>query len=111
MKHLSLLKSSKAKEKIPTKWVIRSEDKDFVNVIDHVSFDEYNKEVITNEFVRQVEKLKDGENVDYFRQDNKWFYNSLLTIENVKGVLKRIGKDGRYRVFNIENLKNIIKES
>lgn len=54
-----------------------------------IEHNKYDKHKIENDFIKLCDLSLPGEVVEYWKQDEKWLYNPLLTVENINGTLKR----------------------
>jgi UDP-2,3-diacylglucosamine pyrophosphatase LpxH len=69
----------------------------------------FDKKAITEAFIDFCGRSKPGDAVEYWKQDKKWFYNPMLTVENQNGELKRLiikGERCYYSKFNPQTLIN-----
>ena len=68
-----------------------------------VEHDQYNKALIENDFIELCNAALPGDVIEYWKQDDKYFYNPLLTVEHRNGKLVRwVQKGSRtfYAQFN-----------
>jgi hypothetical protein len=80
--------------------------------INYVRWSTYDKKVITKTFADFCNVSKDGQVINYWKQDNKYAYNPLLTVENHKGQLKKLiikGEKCFYKSFDVVKFLNTIK--
>ncbi len=75
-------------------------------------FNKFDKKEITEMFLSFCELSKDGDEIEYWKKDKKWFYKPLLTVENKNGELRRLvvkGENCYYYAFNPQTLLNDLK--
>lgn len=91
-----------------TKYTVTLESEDGVT-IDKISFDLFDKKEIAKAFLLLLEKLKTsplGTELEYWKQDKKYAYIPLMTVENTKmGIKRQIVKGDKlyYKPFDVEN--------
>ena len=75
-------------------------------------FSKFDKKELTKVFIKFCRISKDGDEIEYWKQNKKWFYTPMLTVENKKGKLRRLvvkGEKCYYYSFDPQKLLNDLK--
>ncbi len=68
--------------------------------IDFFKTNTFNQKELTDKFNEFCRKSTNECSIDYYQKDDKYAYISMLLVHNIKGVLKEVMKNGKYRSFN-----------
>jgi len=98
--------------KIQTSYFVQVENEETEQTIAKIKFvGIFDKKAITECFIQQCKQSKPGYVIEYWKQDQKYAYNPMLTVENHNGELKRLiikGNKCYYKAFDVQNLINSI---